>query len=65
MTLFKNQTYSPLKKESFFYKHRFVFISFFVSAFLLHLPSHVLKQEYLPFSLSAHWAKAAQEEKLI
>ncbi|MBQ4155490.1 MAG: YfhO family protein, partial [Clostridia bacterium] len=47
MTLFKNQTYSPLKKESFFYKHRFVFISFFVSAFLMLFAFY--KAQFYPF----------------
>lgn len=31
----KNTSYSPLKKEKFFYKHRFVFISFLVPMFLM------------------------------
>ena len=36
MTLaFKNTECSPLKKENFFYKHRFVFVAFLVPTFLM------------------------------
>lgn len=31
----KNTNYSPLKKENFFYKHRFVFVAFLVPTFLM------------------------------
>ncbi len=34
-SVFKNESVSPLKKENFFYKHRFVFIAFLVPFFLM------------------------------
>lgn len=47
MTLFKNKTYSPLKKENFFYKHRFVFVSFLVPTFLMLFAFY--KAQFYPF----------------
>ena len=43
----KNTSYSPLKKEKFFYKHRFVFISFLVPMFLMIFAFY--KAEFYPF----------------
>lgn len=43
----KNTSYSPLKKESFFYKHRFVFISFLVPMFLMIFAFY--KADFYPF----------------
>lgn len=48
MTLsLKNTDQSPLKKESFFYKHRFVFIAFLIPMFLMIYAFY--KSDFYPF----------------
>lgn len=48
MTLtLKNPTKSPLKKENFFYKHRFVFIAFIIPMFLMIYAFY--KSDFYPF----------------
>lgn len=46
-SVFKNPIASPLKKESFFYKHRFVFVAFLVPMFLMIYAFY--KSQFYPF----------------
>ena len=46
-SVFKNESVSPLKKENFFYKHRFVLIAFMVPFFLMILAFYYSK--FYPF----------------
>lgn len=46
-TALKNTSYSPLKKEKFFYKHRFVFVAFLVPMFLMIYAFY--KSNFYPF----------------